>query len=345
MTVEEATDVFDPARQNVAPPDTSRLDTSPPDTSRPGGVDVPPFPVFDAPGTPEPASDISTVHRELTYARAIGFRPLKMDVWLPRQASGPVPLVLWVHGGAFQLGDRRELPPTFAPDSVFRLLNEAGIACATVDYRHSLEAPFPAQLHDLKAAVRYLREFAEVLGVDPDRFGAWGESAGGHLVAMLGLTGNRGDLDGGLGAQGHPSAISAVVDFYGVSSLVDIPPMARPDGLFPPALTAAVPVGMSLQPEYMLVGGSDDPALLAAASPVTYADAGAPPFLLVHGDRDGLVPHAQTDLLAAALAAAGVEHEVVTIKGGDHCFFGAEDQMDTILATAVSYFSRKLGQP
>ena len=315
------------------------------DTTRPGGVDVPPFPVFDAPGIPQDVSDTSAVHRELTYARALGFRPLKMDIWLPRNTDGPVPLVVWVHGGAFQLGDRRELPPTFAPDSVFRLLNEAGIACATVDYRHSLEAPFPAQLHDLKAAVRYLREFAPQLGVDPGRFGAWGESAGGHLVALLGLTGNREDLHGGLGVQGHPSRVSAVVDFYGVSSLVDIPRMDTPGGLFPPALTAAVPAGMSLQPEYMLVGGSDDPALLAAASPVSYVAPGAPPFLLVHGDRDGLVPHSQTDLLAAALADAGVEHQVVTINGGDHCFFGAEDQLDAILAAAVGFFAEKLGQP
>ena len=288
------------------------------DTTSPGGVDVPPFPVFDAPGVPEDASDVSAVHREVTYARAMGFRPLKMDIWLP---------------------------PTFAPDSVFRLLNEAGIACATVDYRHSLEAAFPAQLHDLKAAVRYLRKFSADLGVDPARFGAWGESAGGHLVAMLGLTGNREDLDGGLGAQGHPSGVSAVVDFYGVSSLVDIPPMDTPDGLFPPALTAAVPAGMSLQPEQMLVGGSANRDLLAAASPVSYVAPGAPPFLLIHGDRDGLVPHSQTDLLSAALADVGVEHQVVTIEGGDHCFFGAEDQMDTILAAAVDYFSRKLGTP
>lgn len=315
------------------------------DTARPEGVDVPPFPVYDAPGLAENISDVSAVHREVTYARAIGFRPLKMDIWLPRPATGPVPLVVWVHGGAFQLGDRRELPPTFAPDSVFRLLNEAGIACATVDYRHCLEAPFPAQLHDLKAAVRYLREYAADLGVDPERFGAWGESAGGHLVALLGLTGGREDLHGGLGAQGHSSGVSAVVDFYGVSSLVDIPPMNTPEGLFPPALTAAVPAGMSLQPEYMLVGGSDDPALLAAASPVDYVTADAAPFLLIHGDRDGLVPHSQTDLLAAALAAAGVEHEVVTIQGGDHCFFGAEDQLDSILAAAVGFFAGKLGRP
>ncbi|MDQ0675170.1 acetyl esterase/lipase [Pseudarthrobacter siccitolerans] len=330
MSVNEATEVYE---------------TGSFDTARPGGVDVPPFPVFDAPGIPENISDVSAVHREVTYARALGFRPLKMDIWLPRQATAPVPLVVWVHGGAFQLGDRRELPPTFAPNSVFRLLNEAGIACATADYRHCLEAPFPAQLHDLKAAVRYLREFAEGLGVDPERFGAWGESAGGHLVALLGLTGGREDLHGGLGAQAHSSGISAVVDFYGVSSLVDIPPMNTPDGLLPPALTAAVPAGMSLQPEYMLVGGSDDPALLAAASPVSYVTADAAPFLLIHGDSDGLVPHSQTDLLAAALATAGVEHEVVTIKGGDHCFFGAEDQLDAILAAAVRFFSEKLGRP
>ncbi|MBT2568706.1 alpha/beta hydrolase [Arthrobacter sp. ISL-85] len=330
MSVHEATEVYGTER---------------PDAARPGRVAVPPFPVFDAPGVPEIVSDVSSVHREVTYARAIGFRPLKMDIWLPRQATGPVPMVVWVHGGAFQLGDRRELPPTFAPDSVFRLLNEAGIACATVDYRHCLEAPFPAQLHDLKAAVRYLREFAGELGVDPERFGAWGESAGGHLVALLGLTGNRDDLRGGHGAQGHSDHISAVVDFYGVSSLLSIPPMNTPAGLFPPALTAAVPAGMPLQPEYMLVGGSNDPVLLAAASPVSYVTADAPPFLLIHGDRDALVPHSQTDLLAAALANAGVEHHVVTIKGGDHCFFGAEDQLDTILAAAVRFFAGKLGRP
>lgn len=308
-------------------------------------VDIPPFTAFDAPGIPEDISNVSALHREVTYARAIGFRPLKMDIWLPRQAVKPVPLVIWVHGGAFQLGDRRELPPTFAPDSVFRLLNEAGIGCATVDYRHCLEAPFPAQLHDLKAAVRYLREFAGDLGIDSEHIGAWGESAGGHLAALLGLTGNRDDMHGGLGAHGHPSSISAVVDFYGVSSLVDIPRIELPEGTYPPAAIAAIPAGMSMQPAVMLVGGVDDPALLAAASPVSYATPDAPPFLLVHGDMDGAVPHTQTALLAEALAEVGVEHEVVTIKGGDHCFFGAEDQLDSILADAVDFFSRTLARP
>ena len=223
-----------------------------------------------------------------------------------------------------------------------RLLNEAGIACATVDYRHALEAPFPAQLHDIKAAVRYLRGHADALGIDPDRIGAWGESAGGHLAALLGVTGTREDLEGGLGMRGHSSSVSAVVDFYGVSSLPDMPPMDTPAGLMSGALVAAVPPGMSMEPGPMLVGGTANPVLLAAASPLGYVAADAAPFLLIHGDSDGLVPLSQSELLAGALAAAGVRNELVIIEGGDHCFFGAEDQLDGILSTAVDFFVREL---
>lgn len=302
----------------------------------------PPFPAFGLLGEPEEVSGQSLVRREVSYAIAVGFRRLAMDIWLPRRASAPVPLVVWIHGGAFQLGDRRELPPTFAPDSVFRLLNEAGIACATVDYRHALEAPFPAQLHDIKAAVRYLRGHADALGIDPERIGAWGESAGGHLAALLGLTGDRADLEGGLGVQGQSSAVTAVVDFYGVSSLPDMPPMDTPPGLMSGPLVAAVPPGMSMEPGPMLVGGSADPASLAAASPLGYVTAGAPPFLLIHGDSDGLVPLSQSELLSDALTSAGVRNDLITVEGGDHCFFFAEDQLDGILRTAIDYFSREL---
>ncbi|MFJ6535005.1 alpha/beta hydrolase fold domain-containing protein [Paenarthrobacter sp. NPDC091711] len=306
----------------------------------------PPFPAFHAPGQAEVVSENSLVHRELSYAIAVGFRRLSMDLWLPRRvAERPVPLVVWIHGGAFQLGDRRELPPTFGPDSVFRLLNQAGIACATVDYRHSLEAPFPAQLHDIKAAVRYLRHHADVLGLDPARIGAWGESAGGHLAALLGLTGHRADLEGGLGVQGHPSSVSAVVDFYGVSSLNDMPPMTAANDFMGPALLAAVPEGVSVHPETMLVGGSKDPRVLDAASPRSYVTPDAATFLLVHGDSDGLVPLSQSELLAGLLQESGVEHQLVTIEGADHCFFFAEDQMDRILALSVDFFRQHFRLP
>ena len=312
----------------------------------PAGVQVPPFPAFDSPGAAVPVSEISEVHREVSYVRTVGFRPLKMDIWRPlNHSGGPVPLVLWVHGGAFQLGDRRELPPTFPVNSVFSRLNAAGIACATIDYRLALEASFPAQLHDLKAAVRYLRAHAPELGIDPERIGAWGESAGGHLASLLGLTGGREDLEGGIGAQGHSSAVTVVVDFYGVSSLPAMPSRQLPDGLLGGPMIAAVPAGTSLEPGFMLVGGSDDLDRLTAASPLGHVTAAAPPFLLIHGDSDGLVPLSQSEMLADALDAVGVRHELVVIEGADHCFFGAEDQIDRILDTAVAFLSNELSQP
>ncbi|RAX46173.1 alpha/beta hydrolase [Arthrobacter sp. AQ5-06] len=322
--------------------DTAESTDLTPDVEQSRVPTPPPFPAFQVPGTPDEVSEHSLLHRELSYAIAVGFRRLSMDVWLPRKMAGTsVPLVVWIHGGAFQLGDRRELPPTFAPNSVFRLLNEAGIACATVDYRHSLEAPFPAQLHDIKAAVRYLRHHADILGIDPERIGAWGESAGGHLAAMLGLTGSRKDLEGGLGAQGQPSSVSAVVDFYGISSLTHVVRRLGVESFLNGPLTAAVPAGSSLDPGTMLVGGSTDPALLDAASPLGYVTEDAPPFLLIHGDSDGLVPVSQSELLADALAQAGVQQELITIDGGGHCFFFAEDQLDRILETSVDFFRRK----
>jgi dipeptidyl aminopeptidase/acylaminoacyl peptidase len=99
---------------------------------------------------------------------------------------------------------------------------------------------------------------------------------------------------------------------------------------------------MTMDPGPMLVGGSADPALLTAASPLGYVTAGAAPFLLIHGDSDGLVPLAQSELLAAALTDAGVRNELVTVEGGDHCFFFAEDQLDGILSTAVDFFVSEL---
>ncbi|MFJ4029571.1 alpha/beta hydrolase fold domain-containing protein [Paenarthrobacter sp. NPDC089989] len=295
---------------------------------------------------PEEVSETSLLHRELSYAIAVGFRRLSMDVWLPRVATGAaVPLVVWIHGGAFQLGDRRELPPTFAPNSVFHLLNEAGIACATVDYRHSLEAPFPAQLHDIKAAGRYLRHYAEVFGIDAQRIGVWGESAGGHLAAMVGLTGTREDLEGGLGVQGYPSSVSAVVDFYGISSLTHVERRQGVEELLKGPLLAAVPEGTSLDPGTMLVGGVAEPALLDAASPLGYVTADAPPFLLIHGDSDGLVPLAQSQLLSAALNQVNVRNELISVEGADHCFFFAEDHIDRILRTSIDFLRQELLQP
>ena len=127
------------------------------------------------------------IHPALTYAMPDGYRPLQLDLYVPAERSGPVPCVIWIHGGAWLFGTRQTTPDYWPAGFLFQSAIDAGLAVASIDYRHSREAPFPAQLHDAKAAIRYLRRFAGELGLDPERFGVWGESAGGHLAALVAL--------------------------------------------------------------------------------------------------------------------------------------------------------------
>ncbi len=216
----------------------------------------------------------------------------------------------------------------------------AGLALVSIDYRHSLEAPFPAQLHDVKAAIRYVRSFAGVLGIDPDRIAVWGESAGGHLAALAGLTRPDGpggaELEGTQGVGSGETGVLAVVDWYGVSDLValaghPLPPMAS---------------GMEFPDPYeALLGASvaERPESARAASPVTYAEgSNPPPFLLVHGTRDGLVPYSQSEVLAAALKSAGGEVVLQPVEGADHIFLGSPD-ITAIVEESVAFLTRHLG--
>ncbi len=270
----------------------------------------------------------------VTYAVALGYRPLQLDVWVPGTPA-PAPLVMWVHGGAWMIGDRRELPETLRPGQVFDALLSAGLAVATIDYRFALEAPFPAQLHDAKAAVRYLRRFAGELGVDTTRIGVMGESAGGHLAALVGLTGHRADLEGTLGVVGPSSAVDVVVVWYGVSDLATMPRQAPP-----PEIAAGLPEELRVPPEEHLVAGLTD-ATRADASPVTHVTAGAPPFLLLHGTADRLVPCAQSEQLATALREAGVPVEFEAVDGAGHIWQGSDD-VDGIVDRSVRYLADAL---
>jgi acetyl esterase/lipase len=270
----------------------------------------------------------------LTYAVAFGYRPLQLDVWVPPTAT-PAPLVVWVHGGAFMMGDRRYLPETLRPDQIFEALLEAGLAVATIDYRHALEAPFPAQLHDAKAAVRYLRAHADELGISTDRIGAWGESAGGHIAALLGLTAHRPDLEGAHGVVGPSSAVDVVVDWYG---LADLETMPRQDP--PPQIAALLPEEMRVPPEDHLLRGLEGQTR-ADASPVTHVTPGSPPFLLLHGTADWLVPYGQSQQLAAAMTAAGAPVELVPIEGAGHIWLGHDD-VDGVVARSVAYLAAAL---
>jgi acetyl esterase/lipase len=289
---------------------------------------------FLPPHEPIRRDDGALLYSGLTYAAPVGYRPLQLDLWVPAGATAR-PLVVWIHGGAWMGGDRRYLPETLRPNQLFDALLEAGLAVATVDYRHALESPFPAQLHDAKAAVRYLRAHADILGVDTTRVGVAGESAGGHLAALLALTAQRADLEGSQGVVGTSSEVDAAVDWYGVADLSTMPRMTPP-----PHIAEKLPPEFATPPEDFLLAGVGE-STRADASPITHVTPAAPPFLLVHGTTDSVVPYAQSEQLHAALTAAGVDSRLVPVEGAEHIFDGHDD-VDALVQLSVEYLAEKL---
>jgi acetyl esterase/lipase len=224
-----------------------------------------------------------------------------LDLYAPGDRVG-VPLVVWIHGGAFARGSKTRNVPLF-------LLGD-GFAVAAINYRLSGQAVFPAQIEDCKAAIRWLRAKADTLGIDPTRVGAWGESAGGNLAALLGTAGEATGLD--LGAHlDQSSRVQAVVDFFGPTDFLQMDAHRLPHGQIHDVADS---------PESLLMGGpiQQNKDRTARANPVSYVALGDPPFLIVHGDRDLLVPHHQSELLAAALEQAGVPVTFYTVAGGGH---------------------------
>jgi hypothetical protein len=173
-----------------------------------------------------------TVHHCVEFAVVEGFRPLLLDVYLPATGSASGAAIVYLHGGGWAVGTRRRFGRAFVSWSPtpLDLLAQAGFTVATVDYRLSGEARFPAQLHDVKAAIRWLRGNGSRLGIDPSRVIAWGESAGGHLAVLAGLTGDRAELEGDVGDfVGESSAVSGVIDWYGPMNLLSLSSQHRAD--------------------------------------------------------------------------------------------------------------------
>ena len=234
------------------------------------------------------------------------------DLYTPG-GNGPWPLVVAIHGGAFMRGDRtRELPHLPA-------LLGRGYAVASVEYRLSGEALFPAAVKDVKQATAYLRAHAAELSLDPSFFAAWGRSAGGHLSAMLGVTsGQATEFDG----PGGDSSVQAVVDWYGPSDflVMDAQFIAKsPDGDVPPPQNHDEPGS----PESKWIGApiQELPEVTARANPITYitqADTPLPPFFLAAGTSDHLVPHQQTVILADALRVHGTPVVQHILDGARH---------------------------
>ncbi|MDR7275304.1 alpha/beta hydrolase [Catenuloplanes atrovinosus] len=271
---------------------------------------------FGAPPAGERRGD-RIEYRDAFVAQEQGYRPLLLDLIVPADAGGPVPVVLWIHGGGWLNGSPKVTPDWLAgEDHVGRAL-AAGLAVALPAYRLSREAAFPAPLHDLKSAVRYLRFHAAELGIDPARVGVWGESAGGLLASLVALVTDPA-LEGTVGVTDGDSSVQAAVIWYGPSELATMRAHQHP--------RATGDHDADDSPESLLIGApvTRSPERAAAASPVTYVRADAPPMLLLHGEEDVVVGYRQSVALADRLRAAGARVELGLVPGADHLFGGAD---------------------
>jgi acetyl esterase/lipase len=275
------------------------------------------------PGLPEPTVlPQGRYFNGVTYA-TVGQKRLQMDIAIPPGNEGKtgLPMVVWIHGGGWSGGNRGRFPHS-------DFLLAAGIAYASIDYRLSGDAPFPAQIHDCKAAIRFLRSSAEQLGVDPDRIGVWGGSAGGHLAALLGVTNETKILDGEVGDHLEQSSrVSAVCDFFGPTILTTDPDQ-------PPMVNNRAVV--------KLLGGTPDakPELARLASPALHVTKDAVPFLIFHGSEDNVVPLKHSQLLAEKLKAVGADVKLEILPGIGHGgpqFLTGENQR-----TIVEFFKKNL---
>ena len=235
------------------------------------------------------------VHRDLEYV-AGGHARNKLDLYLPAKADHPLPVIVWIHGGGWYAGSKEGCPAV--------PLVAKGYAVASINYRFSQHALFPAQIEDCKAAIRWLRANAKKYNLDPDHIGVWGASAGGHLVALLGTTGSVKELEGTGGNLDQSSRVQCVVDWFGPTDFTKMGGWQdKPDS-----------------PMARLVGGPvrDRQELAAKANPITYIGKDSAPFLIMHGEEDKLVPMNQSELLDEALRKAGVESTLVRVPKNGH---------------------------
>jgi acetyl esterase/lipase len=233
--------------------------------------------------------------RDLAYVEG-GHERNRLDLYLPEKAEGRLPVIVWIHGGAWWAGSKEGCPAVrFATQ---------GHAVASINYRLSQHALFPAQIEDCKAAIRWLRANAEKYHLDPARVGVWGASAGGHLVALLGTTGGVKELEGSGGNLDQPSRVQCVVDWFGPSDFLTMGQQGDKPG----------------SPVAKLIGGPvpDNQDKARRASPLTYVSKDAAPFLIMHGDKDNVVPLPQSERLADALKKAGAEARLEVIQGNGH---------------------------
>jgi len=263
------------------------------------------------------------VVKNLEYGRGNN-RALLLDLYLPEKSAQALPLIIWIHGGAWLGGSKDGGSPALP-------FTTNGWAVAHVGYRLSPEAKFPAQINDCKGAIRWLRANSKHYNLNPGKFIAWGSSAGGHLAALIGTTGNVKDLEGDVNTLKESSAVQAVVDWFGPTDLLRMNE-TESDRQHDAPNSA----------ESKLIGGPllENKEKAAKASPTTYISKDAPPFLIMHGDRDLEVPIRQSEILADALKTAGADVTFIPIKGAGHGFGGPQ-----AIEPVRDFLKRVIGQP
>ncbi len=260
-----------------------------------------------------------------------------LDLLVPRNVAAPLPLVIWIHGGGWQSGDKTNRAQ--AQRLVCR-----GYALASINYRLSDTAIFPAQIHDVKAAIRFLRANAAVYGLDPARIAVFGSSAGGHLAALAGTGDGTAVLeDLGMGNPQASSRVQAVVDWYGPTRLTDMDAQLLAQGC--PAGSASHGAADSAESRLLgcTVASNDCADEAQRADPAQYADSSDPPHLLLHGTDDCTVPAAQSALLAQSLSDTGscvIHRRVQGAAHGGAAWTSAEVQDAT-----AAFLDRVLARP
>ncbi len=257
--------------------------------------------------------DAIRAEMDIPYAGTANPRQ-KLDLLLPKQRvdEKPLPVIVWIHGGAWRAGDKRS-----GLGNLAKYVASGRYAGVSVAYRLTGEAIWPTQIHDCKAAIRWIRAHAQKYNLDDKKIAVWGSSAGGHLVALLGTSGGVTELEGTLGDfADQESRVTCVVDYFGPSELAAM-------GKYPSRMDHDA----ADSPESKLVGGPVQEMKKAArsASATTYVTKDDPPFLIVHGDEDPLVPHNQSVRLHDLLKQSGCDATLITITGGGHGGFNSEE--------------------
>lgn len=255
---------------------------------------------------------------DITYTKA-GDQELKLDLAEPAGGDGPFPAVVCIHGGGWKAGNKRDYRP---------LLNELarrGYVAISVQYRFAPKEIFPAQVHDVKAAVRWLRSNAKEHKVDVDHIGATGASAGGHLALMLGVTAPEDGLEGDVGGDAPSSRVQAVVNYFGPTDMLanDLPEVSQ-----------------GILKEFFGGSVAEKPEIAKQASPITFVTKDDPPTLTFQGTKDPLVPHTQAFELADAMTKAGVPGRVELLIGAGHGWGGSE--MALTVKETIEFFDQHL---